>query len=79
MKLTKDNFLDTKLDAGLKSTIRALDYHLAEIEKFVKQREPERFKQLIKSIDILLAQWNAYKMNLKENQRGAGKKEEERA
>lgn len=66
MKLIKDKFLKTEFGAELEVTIRALDFHIAEKEKTKEWKEPERYRELRKIIDILFAQWNVYKMALRQ-------------
>ncbi|WP_313152104.1 hypothetical protein [Lacrimispora sp.] len=65
-KFNKEKFLKTDFGSELESTVRALDFYLSEKSKISQWKEPEKYRARQKDIDKLFAQWEVYKLAVKQ-------------
>lgn len=65
MKMNKRNFLKSEFGTELESTIRALNFYLNEME-YIPINDTINRKELNTDIQSLFAQWEVYKLALKQ-------------
>ena len=66
MRKMSQDFLQTEFGSTLCETITALDFWLCEKGTTSQCSEPDKYNQLQTDIDKLFAQWEVYKLALKQ-------------
>lgn len=66
MKLVKARFERTEFGGQMVETVKALDFYLEEKSHTSQWQEPEKYKRLRKDIDRLFAQFEIFKLAVKQ-------------
>ena len=66
MKLVKARFERTEFGGQMVETVKALDFYLEEKNHTSQWQEPEKYKRLMKDIDRLFAQFEIFKLAVKQ-------------
>lgn len=66
MKLVKARFERTEFGGQMVETVKALDFYLEEKSHTSQWQEPEKYKRLMKDIDRLFAQFEIFKLAVKQ-------------
>ena len=66
MKLVKARFEKTEFGGQMVETVKAIDFYLEEKSHTSQWQEPEKYKRLSKDIDQLFAQFEIFKLAVKQ-------------
>ena len=66
MKLVKARFERTEFGGQMVETVKAIDFYLEEKSHTSQWQEPEKYKRLSKDIDQLFAQFEIFKLAVKQ-------------
>lgn len=66
MKLVKARFEKTEFGGQMVETVKAIDFYLEEKSHTSQWKEPEKYKRLSKDIDRLFAQFEIFKLAVKQ-------------
>ncbi|GFH92639.1 hypothetical protein IMSAGC002_03911 [Lachnospiraceae bacterium] len=66
MKLVKARFEKTEFGGQMVETVKAIDFYLEEKSHTSQWQEPEKYKRLSKDIDRLFAQFEIFKLAVKQ-------------
>ena len=66
MKLVKEKFVKTEFGGQMVETVKAIDFYLEEKSHTSQWQEPEKYKRLSKDIDRLFAQFEIFKLAVKQ-------------
>ncbi len=66
MKLVKEKFVKTEFGGQMVETVKAIDFYLEEKSHTSQWQEPEKYKRLRKDIDRLFAQFEIFKLAVKQ-------------
>lgn len=66
MKLVKARFESTEFGGQMVETVKAIDFYLEDRSRTSQWREPEKYEGLTKDIDRLFAQFEIFKLAVKQ-------------
>ena len=66
MKLVKEEFFKTEFGCELQATVKALGNTMIHLRRVNEWKQPEEYQKLRKEEEILFAQWEVYRLALRQ-------------